>query len=90
MVDYSLVCLFITSHVILINASPDTIEPTGFNPALFLPPPGQFAPPAPPPQKDVSPASVFAQMKSGTFINNDQGPQSAGLLLFGFHIKYYF
>jgi hypothetical protein len=42
---------------------------------------GQFnanmAPPAPSQNKDVSPANVFAQMKSGTF-GDDSAPQPAG------------
>jgi len=50
-------------------------NPTGFNPGF-----GQFnanmGPPAQAPTKDVSPANIFAQMKSGTF-GDDAAPQEA-------------
>jgi hypothetical protein len=52
-------------------------NPTGFNPGFGQFNPGVVSPPpAPTPQKDVSPANVFAQMKSGTF-GSDAAPQSS-------------
>ncbi|KAI0921699.1 hypothetical protein AcV7_008117 [Taiwanofungus camphoratus] len=58
-------------------------NPTGFNPAYGQSPfaNGISSPPSPPSQTSVpntSPANVFAQMKSGTFANdNPSGPQGA-------------
>lgn len=60
------------------------LDPTGFNPGfgqspygggITSPPPA----PAPAPVPNTSPANVFAQMKSGTFAN-ENAPQSAGSL----------
>ena len=54
----------------------------GFNPSFSQPSfnNGGLAPPSAPPQKDHSPANVFAQMKSGTF-GNDAAPQPAGMYM---------
>jgi hypothetical protein len=50
-------------------------DPTGYNPGF-----GQFNAPSPAPSqtKDVSPANIFAQMKSGTF-GDDSAPQGSGM-----------
>jgi hypothetical protein len=66
-----------------------TIEFTGFNPGLGSLASNNFSVPPVPPlpispssnSNNTSPANVFAQMKSGTFANEDHSqPQPAGSL----------
>ncbi|KAI1789509.1 hypothetical protein LXA43DRAFT_576611 [Ganoderma leucocontextum] len=70
-------------EVTIINSS--SSDPTGFNPGMNAGFGSPFANPAPPPVPplpsqapvNTNPANIFAQMKSGTFAQDDSVPQGA-------------
>jgi hypothetical protein len=78
----------IVSIFVLPRSSPP-LEPTGFNPQMNMSPFSNSATHSPAPSsnsvQDTSPANVFAQMKSGTFANEDN-PNGWFQEIYSFHL----